>query len=118
MADPVRIYLDAIRTYDDEQAKARALMEQIATVANAMQYRLPDFLSLTYSLAVPGPGRRSSYARDDDRIDMRAWPTADQIRDRMTTWHEAFMQVRRTWSNVPQGDQQGLRKPPETLSPR
>jgi hypothetical protein len=118
MSDPIRTYLDATKNYDEWRLKAKYIIETIYGTGSAMSYKLEDFLALTYSLGIPRPAN-DRFRRFDDtaRIDMKRWPSAEDIHTIMTNWHEAFMQLRQAWTQIPAGDQKGMKPPPPTLSP-
>jgi hypothetical protein len=118
MSDPIRAYLDATKKYDEWRIKAQYIINTIHGVGDAMSYKLEDFLSLTYSLPIPRPANERFRRFDDSaRFDMKGWSSADDIHTVMINWHEAFMQLHRTWTQVAAEDQKGIKPPPKTLSP-
>lgn len=114
-SDPVHVYIDAINDYNSEAAKAKQLIDGIAAVANALQYHLPDFLRLTYSLAIPMPAG-ASYRAAGARCNMSEWPDGAAIEAAMRQWHAAFMRAHEAWHQVPNQSRNGLRPPPQTFS--
>jgi len=71
MADPIRVYLDSLKAYEEERLKARKLISLISEVANVVQFNLPDFLAFAYGLSLPPLARDRFRASDSPpQIDM------------------------------------------------
>jgi hypothetical protein len=117
MSDPIRTYLDASNSCDIARTNAKNMIELIAAVSSALNYKLPDFLALKYGLSVSMPGRdRFRLDNSSSLIAMETWPSADQIRTVLAEWHTAFLALHEAWRNVPGLDQKGMREPPRALS--
>jgi hypothetical protein len=116
MADPIRVYLNSLKAYDEERLKASKLIALMSQVANAVQFNLPDFLSAAYGLSLPTLARDRFRASDTSlQIDMGQWPDAAAIRQAFGDWHAAFLKLRQAWDHVPEDDRRGLKEPPSTL---
>lgn len=115
-SDPVYAYLDALDAYDAETVKARQLIKDIAAVASAMQYHVPDFLRLTYSLALPMPAGGGHRVNRGAHFNMNEWPDGPTIEVAMKAWHASFARAREAWEQVPNNRRNTVRQPPEALS--
>jgi hypothetical protein len=116
MTDPLANYADAMARYEKAREKVCGLVKRIKKVGYAMEYHMPDFLTLSYEFNVPRPRGSGAFSREH-KFNMDEWPDPAALRSMLTEWRDAFMHLRDAWSLVPDERRSAMKPPPETLSP-
>jgi hypothetical protein len=113
--DPVRGYLDALRTYEAASDTAIKAVRFVNSAAHDMSSNTAGFLRGSLGIAAQMP----EWARNKEaKHDMSAWPDTTKLQALFLAWHNAFNEVSAAWQLVPEADRPGLKSPPSHISAR
>lgn len=109
MADPRTTYLDALKLYEE----ARDALSTVIDPAN----RIASTLARTWNVdfgEMPESRHQSprevfAEAKQRKTVDLRQWPTAEQIEAGVRDCKQKYAAMKEAWDSLPEQDRSGLR---------
>lgn len=102
------IYL--IRAYQEALQKLEVVQHQAVNLASIV-VRASEALEHWQEVTVSNSGIRFPPEAHVYSIDAKTWPTAQQLGEVLSSWHQMRHEMRNKWSAVPQDRRVGLRPP-------
>jgi hypothetical protein len=100
-------YRDALKTYRAARAEVADLVRIVKAVAH--QLDCPEGFQFKNSDEYLPLGTQVS------NIEVLDWPSAKQIQQRISNWHDKFWEVNRAWARLQPGEQSILPRPPSSI---
>src|SRR2546426_9350132 len=97
MADQVQAYQESLSAVVAAQKKAEAVVERIAEINRKLQ----DWRKVMISNGKHGFPPEISANMRSPTVDVRNWPTADQLEQVLVDWHNARQAAQNAWLQVP-----------------
>jgi isopenicillin N synthase-like dioxygenase len=102
-------YRDALKTYLAARAEVADLVRILKAVAQ--QLDCPEGFQFKNSDEYLPLGTPVS------NIEVLDWPSAKQIQQRISNWHDKYWAVNRAWRALPRDEQSKLPRPPSSIEP-
>jgi hypothetical protein len=113
MTNSIRLYFDALSTFEEAEKKASKIISIVCSVAEVLRLNPQRFF---FSNSVPMPAEvvlgRTSVG------DANQWPSANQIQEALMQCHEALENVQNAWRAIPGEDRKKLQVPPPGIFQR
>jgi hypothetical protein len=105
-ADPVQVYQEALANLDDK----RRAVDKIVRVIKLASEALSDWRKVIVSnIAVGFPAEATLGGKSINASD---WPSAKELAETLSAWHNANHKVRDVYSGIPQNRRRGIEEPP------
>ena len=109
MASPVDEYLSVRQEFQKAEDEINRYAEITKTVSSALERSRSRFI---FSNTNPGLPSEAGMSRDSTSVDGKGWPTAEQIQEALSRWHDARGEMQSAWSRVPDEHRSSLQQPP------
>ena len=110
MDDARTKYQEAVMAYSRAREGATKLIKMIEAVSSALNYHLPSFLGWQYSVQM-----QMTRYEDKARFEMSEWPDAAALKTALVGWHEAFVNLQKSWSSMTAAERVGFSSPPKSM---
>ena len=109
MTSAVDEYLSDRQEFQRIEDELDRYAEITKAVATALGFSRGRFI---FSNTQPGLPAEAGMAPDSKSVDGRGWPTAEQIQEALSRWHDAKHKMHNAWNQIPNEHRAALQKPP------
>lgn len=117
MTGSVEAYQDALAEYEQAEKAARDMVHLINKVRECFYpAAFPSFVGWSFGISDQvEPGRKYD---PKAKVDLEAWPDADEMKARFQAWHSALKKLHAAWTALPEERRRGFQSPPRNLDTR
>lgn len=109
---PVQAYQEAYRANETARKAVAERVAVVNSISSAVTYHLRSFLGFNFNIQIDGIRERFD---PKGRVDVAAWPSADELRRHFEAWNAADSALRRAWDAIPVEERSGLTQPPAEM---